>query len=110
MGGRSRPLVYTWGLPYNGEMKTRKAAGRKRRTLYVKNPIAHDLAAQVSKRMGVTLSDAVIAALEESLQKRDRPMNRTRVDAISAAIGALPVIDARTPDEILGFDAFGIPR
>jgi antitoxin VapB len=91
-------------------MKNRKAAGRKRRTLYIKNPVAHDLAEQVSKRMGVTLSDAVIAALEETLKRKDRPINRTRVDAISAAIGDLPVIDARTPDEILGFDAFGIPR
>ena len=91
-------------------MKIRKAIGRNRRTLYVKNPIAHDLAEQLSKRMGVNLNDAVIAALQESLQKRDWPINRTRVDAISAAIGNLPVVDARSPDEILGFDSFGIPR
>ena len=45
-------------------MKTRKAVVAKRRTLYIKNPVAHRLAEQVGKRMGVTLSDAVIAALE----------------------------------------------
>ncbi len=91
-------------------MKGRKIAGKRRRTLYIKNPVAHRLAEQVSKRMGVTLSDAVIAALEEKLWKADRPLNRTKVDALCARIGALPVIDARTAEEILGYDAFGIPR
>ena len=97
------------GLPYNGLMRTRTSARKKRRTLYVKNPLAHDLAEKVSKRMGLTLSDAVITALEESLQKTDRPLNRARVDALCAKIAALPVVDARTPEEILGYDAFGIP-
>jgi antitoxin VapB len=87
----------------------RRAVGKKPRTLYIKNPVAHRLAEEVGKRMGVTLSDAVIAALEESLQKTDRPLNRTKVDALCARIGALPVVDARAPNEILGYDAFGIP-
>ena len=90
-------------------MRVRKAVGKKRRTLYVKNPVAHRLAEQVSKRMGVTLSDAVIAALEETLQKTGRPLDRASVDALCARIGALPVIDTRTPEEILGYDAFGVP-
>ena len=90
-------------------MGTRKVVAAKRRTLYIKNPVAHRLAEEVSKRMGVTLSDAVIAALEETLQKTDRPLNRKKVDALCARIGALPVVDARTPEEILGYDAFGIP-
>jgi antitoxin VapB len=90
-------------------MRTRKAAEKKRSTLYIKNPVAHRLAEQVSKRMGVTLSDAVIAALQESLRKTSRPFNRTKVDDLCARIGALPVVDARTPEEILGYDAFGIP-
>ncbi len=90
-------------------MRARKAVGKKRRTLYVKNPVAHRLAEQVSKRMGVTLSDAVIASLQERLEKTDRPLDRTKVDAVCARIGALPVIDTRTPEEILGYDAFGVP-
>ena len=84
--------------------------GKKRRTLYIKNPAAHRLAEQVSKRMGVTLSDAVIAALEDKLDKTGRPLNRANVDALCAKIGALPVVDARTPEEILGYDDLGIPR
>jgi antitoxin VapB len=70
-------------------MRTRRAVGKKGRTLYI--------------------SDAVISALEEKLQKTDRPVNRTKLDALCARIGALPVLDARTPEEILGYDAFGIP-
>jgi len=58
--------------------------------------------------MGVTLSDAVIAALEEKLKKTGRPLNRMKVDAVCARIGALPVL-SRTPEEILGYGAFGIP-
>jgi antitoxin VapB len=90
-------------------MRSRKVAGKKRPTLYIKNPVAHRLAEQVSQRMGVTLSDAVIAALEDRLRKTGRPVNRVKVDALCARIGALPVVDGRTPDEILGYDAFGIP-
>ncbi len=91
-------------------MKARKAAKDKRRTLYVKNPAAHRLAEQVSRQLGVTLTEAVISALEDKLQQARRPFNRAEVDALSAKLAALPVIDARTPDEILGHDAIGIPR
>ena len=91
-------------------MRKRKAANKRASTLYIKNPAAHRLAEQVSKRMGVTLSDAVVSALEDKIQKTGRPLNRARVDALCAKIGSLPVLDARTPDEILGYDQFGIPR
>ncbi len=85
-------------------------AADKRRTLYVKNPEAHRLAEQVSRRMGVTLSDAVISALADKLHKGGRPLDREKVDAITRKIAALPVLDSRSPEEILGYDDFGIPR
>jgi antitoxin VapB len=91
-------------------MKSRKASSKRRPTLYIKNPAAHRLAEEVSKRMGVTLSDAVIIALKERLQKSVRPLNRSMVDALCARIQALPVMDARTPEEILGYDDLGVPR
>ena len=91
-------------------MRAQKAVAKKRRTLYVKNPAAHRLAEQVSRRIGVTLSDAVISALEDKLRNTGRPLNRAKVDALCARIGALPVVDGRTAEEILGYDAFGIPR
>ena len=65
---------------------------------------------KVSKRTGVTLSDAVIGALEAKLKGTRRQVNRTKVDTLSAAIQDLPVIDGSTPEQILGSDDFGLPR
>jgi len=87
-----------------------KGLSRKGRPLYVKNPSAHRLAEQISKRRGITLSDAVIRALEYQIQQGGRPLNRAKLDALCARIGALPVLDTRSPEEILGYDDFGIPR
>jgi antitoxin VapB len=82
----------------------------KLRTLYIKNPAAHRLAQRLSERMGVTLTDAVIYALEDQMRRTKAPLNRKSVDAISAKLGDLPVLDSRTAEEILGYDEFGIPR
>jgi antitoxin VapB len=102
LAGKSK-LVYPEGLPYNKGVK-------KRRTLYIKNPAAHRLAQQLSKQMGLTLTDTVIHALEEQVRKTLRPLDRKKIDAICAKVSALPVLDARTPDEILGYDEYGVPR
>jgi hypothetical protein len=42
--------------------------------------------------------------------KRDRILDWAKVDALCDGIGELAVIDTREPDEILGYDTFGIPR
>ena len=62
--------------------------------------------------MGVTLTDAVIRALEHQLNaaKKPRPIDRKKVEAILAKMRALPVLDSRSPDEILDYDEFGLPR
>ena len=96
-------MVYPEGLPYNKGV-------RKSRTLYIKNPAAHRLAQQLSKQRGLTLTDAVIQALEDQVMKTERPLNRKKIDAICAKIAALPVLDSRTPGEILGYDQYGVPR
>jgi antitoxin VapB len=80
------------------------------RTLYVKNPEAHRLAEQLAKQMGVTITEAVIRALEEKARPMPKPIDWKKVDAICAEIAALPVLDPRTPDEIIGYDEFGFPR
>ena len=83
---------------------------KKRQTLYIKNPLAHRLAQRVSKQAGVTLTEAVIHALKDQIRTQEKPLDRTKIDAICAKIASLPVLDSRTPDEIMGYDAFGIPR
>ena len=39
-----------------------------------------------------------------------RPIDWDKVAAIRRELAALPVLDSRTTDEILGYDEFGIPR
>jgi antitoxin VapB len=79
-------------------------------TLYIKNPVAHKLAEKVSKKLGVSLTEAVIRSLQDQLRDKPRPIDWDKVDAISREIAALPVLDSRTDNEILGYDEFGIPR
>jgi antitoxin VapB len=82
---------------------------KRARTLYIKNPAAHRLAEQVARQMGVTLTEAVIRALENQVRQTPKPIDWKKVDAICAEIAALPVLDPRSPDEILGYDEFGLP-
>ncbi len=79
-------------------------------TLYIKNPAAHKLAEKVSKKMGVTLTEAVIRSLQDQLRGRPRPIDLKKIAAIQKEIASLRVLDTRTDDEILGYDEFGIPR
>jgi antitoxin VapB len=81
----------------------------KGRTLYIKNPAAHRLAEKVSKKMGVTLTDAVIRSLEAQLRGPARPIDMKKIEAIQKEIAALPILDPRPMDEILGYDEFGLP-
>jgi antitoxin VapB len=96
--------VYPKGLPYNENVK-------KPQTLYIKNPAAHHLARQLSKHKGVTLTDAVIGALEDQLNavKKPKPIDRKKIAALLEKMRALPVLDSRSPDEIQGYDEFGLP-
>lgn len=79
----------------------------------IRNPKAEALAREVATLTGETLTEAVVEALAERLERlRGR---RTPVDlcqeilAISARCRALPDLDRRSPDEILGYDAHGVP-
>jgi antitoxin VapB len=78
-------------------------------TLYIKNPAAHELAKKVSKKLGVTLTEAVICSLQDQLRAKPRPIDWEKVEAIQKEIAALPILDSRTDDEILGYDEFGLP-
>jgi len=88
----------------------KRRTGKEGQTLYIKNPMAHRLAARISKETGVTLSDAVISALEDKVRKTGRPLDRVKLDALTARLAALPVLDARSAEEILDYDEFGLPR
>jgi antitoxin VapB len=77
----------------------------------IKNDRAEKLARQVAAEAGESLTDAVIHALEERLERlkgrRSAPDLVETVLAISRRCSALPDLDTRDPDEILGYDETG---
>lgn len=38
------------------------------------------------------------------------PLNMQKINEILARVDALPVLDPRSADEIIGYDEFGLPR
>jgi antitoxin VapB len=72
------------------------------------------LARQVASLTGETLTEAVRVALaqrlvRERLKRGQRPTLGSELDAIVQGFSALPVLDPRTPDEIVGYDENGLP-
>jgi antitoxin VapB len=82
--------------------------------LNIRNTEAERLATELAKRTGETKTEAVLKALQDRLArvKRQRPKRRLADDLAEIArhCASLPVLDARTPDEILGYDQNGLPR
>jgi antitoxin VapB len=82
--------------------------------LNIKNREAHQLAATLAKLTGETLTEAVIRSLRERLQRESGRVGEEDLADELMKIGkrcaALPVLDPRSPDEILGYDEHGIPR
>ncbi len=81
--------------------------------LSIKHPEADRLARELAARTGETLTEAVVKALRQRLlreQGRVRtPRLREELRAIRERCAALPVLDPRSDDEILGYDQHGLP-
>lgn len=83
--------------------------------LSIKSERADRLAREVAGLTGESLTDAVAKALEERLERerRRRGVRRGMADRLRALAwecAALPDRDPRSPDEIIGYDEFGVPR
>ena len=72
------------------------------------------MARALAKETGETLTDAVVIALRERLDRVRRPRRPKRligeIRAIQKRVAALPVFDSRPADDILGYDEHGLPR
>jgi len=86
--------------------------------LNIRNAEANRLAAEVASLAGETKTDAVIRALKERLQRLHRERQLTandrsslvnRLDQIALRCASRPMADQRSADEILGYDALGLP-
>ena len=83
--------------------------------LSIKDPEADRLARAVAQRTGETLTQAVINALRERLAREQRKEQAIEslvedVMEIGRHCAALPLLDARTADAIIGYDENGLPR
>ena len=82
--------------------------------LSLKDKETDSLARQVASLTGETLIEAVRGALrlrlrDEQLKRGERPWDDAAIDAILDQYEALPILDDRTADEILGYDENGLP-
>ncbi|HZV90291.1 MAG TPA: type II toxin-antitoxin system VapB family antitoxin [Candidatus Binatus sp.] len=82
--------------------------------LSIKNAETEKLAREISKETGESLTDAITIALRDRLQRlrgRRHAKNLVQeVDDILHRVDALPTLDDRSEDDILGYDSQGLPR
>jgi antitoxin VapB len=80
----------------------------------IKSSEAADLAKRVSTITGETLTGAIVAALRERLERLERqtavPSLVEQLREIATRAAALPTLDQRSAEEIIGYDENGIPR
>lgn len=81
--------------------------------LSIRNSEVEKMARRVARLTGETMTDAIGKSLKERLERLEPNQNqdgvRKKIDKILARIDALPDLDTRTPDEILGYDENGLP-
>jgi len=80
--------------------------------LNIKNPKAVELATQISRVTGESLTQAVIISLQERLEhlheRRTVPLMTEAILEISKRCKELPDLDPRTPEEILEYSDWGM--
>lgn len=84
--------------------------------LSIKDPQTERLARTLAERTGESITVATRRALEERLRRIGLGSAARKVALLEDLVasrrrwGALPVLDARTADDIIGFDDNGLPR
>jgi antitoxin VapB len=83
--------------------------------LSIKDPETDRLARAVAALTGESLTTAIRIALAERLAREQQRHGHRRGVAdrlreIARECAALPVLDPRTPDEIIGYDEHGLPH
>jgi antitoxin VapB len=82
--------------------------------LSIKNDTTERLARQVANETGESLTEAIRRALEERWErlktKRRSRVLHSQIEDLLRRVDALPTLDSRPVDEILGYDEHGMPR
>ncbi|MGI9450272.1 MAG: type II toxin-antitoxin system VapB family antitoxin [Geminicoccaceae bacterium] len=81
--------------------------------LNIKHPDADRLARELSRRRKQSITDVVLEALEAALAKERQavraPGTAKELLDIGGRYSALPTLDERSDDDILGYDEHGLP-
>jgi antitoxin VapB len=82
--------------------------------LSIKNETTERLARQVADETGESITEAIQKSLEERWARirsdRGKRVLAGQIDDLLRRVDALPTLDSRAPDEILGYDEHGLPR
>jgi antitoxin VapB len=82
--------------------------------LNIRSEETEQLANALAKLTGETKTEAVTRALRERLERLRRTRAKRRLadelDEIAVHCSSLPVLDARSADEIMGYDENGLPQ
>ncbi len=80
--------------------------------LNIKDDTTDRLARALAAETGESITEAVAVAVRERLERvrgnRHRPDVVEDIEAIARRCAALPILDPRSPDEILGYDEHGL--
>ncbi|HET9097961.1 MAG TPA: type II toxin-antitoxin system VapB family antitoxin [Candidatus Baltobacteraceae bacterium] len=78
--------------------------------LSIKDPETNELARQLASETGESITTAVSLAVRERLNRiRGRKGRASAVGRVLSAAWALPLLDMRSADEIVGYDERGLP-
>ena len=81
--------------------------------LNIDHPDADRLARALARATGESLTEAVMIAIKERLQREvgrgDADAIRKNIRMIQRSFAAKRGVDTRTADEIIGYDAHGLP-
>ena len=82
--------------------------------LSIKNIEVERLARELAEKTGESLTGVIQTALQERLERLKRQRKSqilvSQLREILHRVDQLPVLDSRSPDEIIGYDENGLPR
>ena len=77
--------------------------------LSIKSAAADQLARELAELTGESITDAVVASLRVRLDLERRRQRDRTLDDIIERFQSLPVLDERSPEDIIGYDGHGLP-
>jgi len=114
MGREAMVTSFGLHLPVLMIQSIKVATRVERMALNIRNRETETLATALAEATGETKTEAVRRALQERLERvRHQRRRRSLVEEINRIADhctALPELDLRRPDEILGYDEHGLPR